>query len=35
MTALLWSMEVRENPAHAGGLSPVVAGKLHVSAGEG
>ena len=32
ITALLLSMEVREKPAHGGGLSPVVEGEFHVSA---
>jgi len=32
ITALLLSMEVREKPAHGGGLSPVVERELHVSA---
>ena len=30
-TALLLPMEVREKPAHGGGLSPVMSGEIHTS----
>lgn len=32
ITALLWSIEVKEKPAHGGGFSPVVAEELHTPA---
>ena len=34
MTALLSSTTVKVEPAHGGGLSPVVAGQLHIPAVE-